>query len=414
MTKTNKGDVYHVAAWVRTTTPNVTAVLRIREVSGGNLVSQHGDQVRLTTSGWTKIEFDYTAAGDGDQLDFNVLARNLALNHVLLVDDVWLSSRHGRRRPAAADHGADAHADRDVDADADPAPTVTSTPTPTQTSTPGTPPPSEPPVTNPTGTQFGTSIYQEPGETFEQAYQRRVQEFGRLPVDRVYYTGLPKPWPGIAGYGGTTVSVSFKADPKQVLTGAYDATLTNWFETAPRDRDIYWTYYHEPEDNIEAGEFTAADYRAAWQRISALENRAVNPRLHATLILMCYSLTPYSHRSFTDYYAGAAYIDVLGFDCYNQQWAKGIYIDPATQFAQVLAVSKSTGRPFAVTEFGSQVVAGDSTGAGRAAWLRASGSYLAQQGAVFVTYFDSPHSNEYRLLDTASLQAWKSVIATSS
>jgi hypothetical protein len=257
-------------------------------------------------------------------------------------------------------------------------------------------------------------VYQEPGETFEQAYQRRVNEFGSLPVDRVYYPGLPQPWPGIAGYGGTAVSVSFKAAPKDVLAGAYDAMLTSWFETAPRDRDVYWTYYHEPEDNIAAGEFTAADYRAAWQRISALENRAQNPRLHATLILMCYSLSAYSGRHFTDYYPGAASIDVLGWDCYNQGWGKGLYYSPASMFAAVLAESTATGKPYAVTEFGSQVVAGDTTGAGRAAWLRASGSYLAQQHALFVTYFDSPHSNDYRLLDIPSLQAWTAVIASSS
>ena len=92
---------------------------------------------------------------------------------------------------------------------------------------------------------------------------------------------------------------------------------------------MYWTYYHEPEDNIEAGAFTAAQYRAAWQRISSLALRANNPRLHATLILMCYTLTPASGRSFADYYPGDAYIDVLAWDCYNQVWAKGQYIAPA-------------------------------------------------------------------------------------
>jgi len=227
-----------------------------------------------------------------------------------------------------------------------------------------------------------------------------------MPVDRVYYTGLPQPWPGIAGYGdGQAVVVSFKATPQQVNSGALDATLASWFETAPRDRDVYWSYYHEPEDNIEAGDFTAADYRAAWQRISTIAQKAQNPKLHATLILMCYTLTKYSGRSFADYYAGSAYIDVLGWDCYNQSWSKGVYIDPATQFAGVLAESAATGKPFAIT---------DTTGAGRAAWLKASAAYLSSQGALVVTYFDSPVDNEYRLLDSNSLNAWASVVASSA
>ncbi len=410
VTKTDKGAVYHAAAWVRTTTPYVDAVLRIREVSGtGNLVGQHSRQLRLKTSDWSKIEFDYTAVKAGDQLDFNVLARDLVPGHALLVDDVWLSENTVVTDPPPPSPSKDPTPT--------PTPTVTARPTPTTTPTvtpTPTPTPTPPPVTNPSGTLFGTSIYQEPGETFETAYQRRVKEFGDLPVDRVYYPGLPKPWPGNAGYSGTTVSVSFKATPQQVLSGTYDATLTSWFETAPRDRDIYWTYYHEPEDNIEAGDFTAADYRAAWQRISTLADKAQNPRLHATMILMCYTLTSYSGRSFADYYPGSAYIDVLGWDCYNQYWGKGSYIDPAAQFAAVLATSKSTGKPFAVTEFGSQIVAGDTTGAGRAAWLRASAAYLSAQSALFVTYFDSPITKDYRLLDTNSVQAWKAAIASST
>jgi hypothetical protein len=260
---------------------------------------------------------------------------------------------------------------------------------------------------------FGTSVYQEPGETFDAAYTRRVQEFGALPVDRVYYPGLPSGWPGNAGYGGSTVAVSFKASPQQVLTGAYDATLSNWFQTAPRDRDIYWTYYHEPEDNMARGEFTSADYKAAWTRIAALAAQAQNPHLHSTLILMCYTLSPYSGRTFSDYYPGSSVIDVLGFDCYNQDWAKGEYISPATQFAPVLAASAQTGKPFAITEFASQLAAGDPTGTGRAAWLGASAAWLSANGALLVTYFDSPHSAEYRLLDTPSLLAWKAAIATS-
>jgi hypothetical protein len=110
---------------------------------------------------------------------------------------------------------------------------------------------------------------------------------------------------------------------------------------------------------------------------------------------------------------GVNYIDVLGWDCYNQIWAKGQYIAPATQFAGVLAESKATGKPFAITEFGSQIAVGDTAGAGRAAWLKASATYLSKQGAVAVTYFDSPVSNEYRLLDSNSLNAWTSVVASS-
>jgi len=205
--------------------------------------------------------------------------------------------------------------------------------------------------------------------------------------------------------------VSFKASPTQVNTGAYDATIKAWFAGAPRDRDVYWTYFHEPEDNIAAGEFTAAEYRAAWQRISALADTAGNTKLHATLILMCFTLEPSSGRTFADYYPGASAIDVLGWDCYNGNASKGTYIDPAAQFDRVLATSKSLGKPFAVAEFNSHLVAGDG-GAGRAAWLKTSASWLATNHAVYVSIFDSPVGGDYRMTDSASQQAWKQVVAS--
>ena len=275
-------------------------------------------------------------------------------------------------------------------------------------------PPTVPPTVPPVGhgsTLFGSSIYQNPGESFAQAYQRRVSEFGGLAVDRVFYSGLPVAWPGTAGYSNGPVVVSFKASPQSVLAGAYDTTLRDWFATAPRGRPIWWSYYHEPEDQIAAGAFTAADYRAAWQRIASLADAAGNPDLHATLILMCYTLEASSGRSFADYYPGGTVIDTIAFDCYNQLASKGSYVSPTAQFAGVLAEAAATGKPWGIAEFGSQLVAGDN-GSGRAAWLQASGAWLAAHNAAFVTYFDSPVAGEYRLLDAPSQQAWRTVITT--
>ena len=82
------------------------------------------------------------------------------------------------------------------------------------------------------------------------------------------------------------VIVSFKALPTDILSGADDATLTHFFDTAPTGHPIYYSYYHEPEDNIADGQFTLADYKAAWARVVALADAARNPDLHSTLILI--------------------------------------------------------------------------------------------------------------------------------
>ena len=77
-----------------------------------------------------------------------------------------------------------------------------------------------------------------------------------------------RPWPGSAGVSGGPVAVSFKAAPKDVLSGRLDGQLSNWFATAPKDRPIYWSYFHEPENDVESGAFTTADYRAAWVHLA--------------------------------------------------------------------------------------------------------------------------------------------------
>jgi len=409
--RTRRGAVYHASVWVKAPQGPVDAVLRIREVLAGHLVGQHLAHLAVTGRGWHQIHFDYTTVTSGAQLDYNVLARDLPAGRTLLVDDTWLSSPDAS--PAPKSPTATATPPGAPTGRPHPAPTPASAPTPAPAPTTAPKPvptaPGESPP--PRGTLFGSSIYQNPGETFAAAYQRRVSLYGQLGVDRVFYPGLPPAWPGEAGYSGGPVVVSFNADPQQVLAGGDDATLRSWFDTAPRGRGIWWSYYHEPEDQIARGQFTAAQYRAAWRHIWALAGSAGNPDLHATLILMCYTLDPASGRTFSDYYPGSAFVDTLGFDCYNTALRSAGYVSPVTEFSAVLRVSAALGKPFGIAELGSQLVAGD-RGTGRARWLRTCAGFLDAHGAQWVTYFDSPVHGEYRLLDAASQSAWRTVVTT--
>ena len=103
-------------------------------------------------------------------------------------------------------------------------------------------------------------------------------------------------------------------------------------------------------------------------------------------------------------------IDTIGWDCYNQGFAKGSYSDPASMLGTAVATSKGAGVNWAVAELGSKMAAGDN-GTGRAAWLTAIGSYARANGAAYVTYFDSTVGGDFRLLDAASQDAWRQVIA---
>ena len=259
-------------------------------------------------------------------------------------------------------------------------------------------------------TGFGASVYQN-GAAWASAVSRSDSKYGHLDVIRVFYPGAPAAWPGTAGSVNRPVVVSFHIPPAQILNGSNDAELTNWFKNAPTDRTIWWTYYHEPENDIAAGKFTAAQYRAAWQHVAALEAKVHHANMQATLILMCYTLNKMSHRNFSDYYPGSSVIDVLGWDCYNKS-ADAPYETPPRMFDQMIAFSRAQGKPFGVAEFGSTVIKGDY--AGRANWIKAVGTYLHSNGAQFVSYFDSPMGpgGDYRLTDTTSANALKSLVTS--
>lgn len=257
------------------------------------------------------------------------------------------------------------------------------------------------------GTRFGTSNYVADGETAAEAFQWRVRAFGQPGVVRVYSAGMPTPWSSLERvYGSTPLHLSFKADPRAILTGTHDAALRSWFANAPRDRETAWTYFHEPEDDIRPGSFTHAEYRAAWARIARLADEAANPQLRATLVLMCWTLDPHSGRRWTDFYQPEA-IDVLGWDCYDAPG--GGYVEPAALFGPAAATARAAGRPWLVAEWGALVESGNASG--RATWIRRVAQYLSDQDALSATYWDAevPGGGDYRVRDAAGMEALRAV-----
>jgi len=240
-------------------------------------------------------------------------------------------------------------------------------------------------------------------------------QFGRMPIVRVYYPGLPasNAWDGgAAGANDSAVIVSFKALPADILSGADDATLTHFFDTAPTGHPIYYSYYHEPEDNIADGQFTLAGYKAAWARVAALASAAHNPDLHSTLILMSWDLVKASGRDWKSYLPGGGIISTLGWDAYPVGSATNVNpqpTPPADFMGPCITASNSVGLPYGFAEFGL------STAAGRPAWMTEVGNYLMSSGALFATVFNGVA--EYptlQLTDRASQDVWKGFVAKSA
>jgi hypothetical protein len=82
------GTTYHASVRVRTTKPNVSGALRVREVGPSDVY--HKASFTLTDTAWTTVSLDFTTTQPGAELDLNVIAWSLPKNKNLLIDDVSL------------------------------------------------------------------------------------------------------------------------------------------------------------------------------------------------------------------------------------------------------------------------------------------------------------------------------------
>ena len=234
-------------------------------------------------------------------------------------------------------------------------------------------------------------------------YDRVSRQLGDPGVYRAFHPGLPgTSFRGSSADFGPPVVVSFKAPPAEVAAGRHDARLRSWFRSIPSDRDVWWSYYHEPEENIERGEFTAAQYRAAWRHLLTLAPQREN--LRATMILMQWTLDKPS-RDVDDYLVPG--LDVLAWDAYLTEGTRTTEgtLDEAAK------VSARRGLGYAIAEI--SVTAGRTTRANRGdvmeTFVREMIPSTRQDDAEFVTWFEiNKEDGDWRMAPYAdAVAAWR-------
>lgn len=367
---TTAGTSYTATARVRTSSPDVNGALRIREVGDGQVTSSE-TSFSLSDTDWQTVTLEMTTVHPGSHLDLNLVAWNLPSDSNLQVDSVSL-----KRTVAAV-------------------------------------PPNQCDVPPPNRTLFGASISSSGGLSAEESLADIDNRFTRVPVVRHFSSNLPFTWDSRRAdlLEDRTVVLSFKVHPTDITSGRHDDFFRSWFAEAPTDQTIYWSYYHEPEDNIARGEFTAAQYRAAWTRLAQMAEEVCKPNLYSTLILMEWTMNPSSGRNYRDYDAGHTAIDVIAFDPYNGASDPGrdYYRDPEDLLGRIASTMAQDGRPWGIAETGSRLIPGDS-GEGRAEWLTGIGNFAIDNGALFVTYFQSTSDGDWRLLDAPSVNVWRGFV----
>lgn len=357
---------YQATVWVRAAeravgSGPVTVRLALGEHAGSGQGLSGWQGRHLADRHWHQMRVPFTSRKNGQQLDLTVRALDVRRGGAILVDDIRLARVP---LPSVPDRAL-------------------------------------------AGTRFGASV-DEGRLEWQRALRQSDRRFSRLEVVRVFAPLIRDGWSGRLGDINRPIAVSFVSPPGEVLSGQHDTTLRAWFRHAPGGDPIWWTYWHEPEDEIATGDFSARRYRAAWRHIEAIARQAGTANLHPTLALMAWTARSASGRRARDYYPGD-FIDVIAWDGYNPPGSSG-YAPPREIFGAAAATTKRLGNRFAISEVGSVLVPGDE-GSRRASWLVDVARFAAGKSASYVSYWNAKIPNEdYQLRDLPSRLAWRSVV----
>jgi len=253
-----------------------------------------------------------------------------------------------------------------------------------------------------------------------------LQTYPQVGTSRVFGA----PGKGIPGWTSTAVNLLRKAGVIPWLSfkdWANDTTATAainiWLDTMPTDVPQAWlTYHHEPE-----GDLLSREYRRRWTLLA--KTVRYHDNAERVKLVPIHTLYPSRHKAsdrystdWTDWIgvwqqwapqdAAGRYIgDYIGWDCYLETTAAQ-YEPPEQFFAIPIGAAHQLGATLVVPELGSLRIGSDTTGAGRAAWITGCVDYLASRNVAAVNWWHSTGSagQDYRLIDTASADAWKAAL----
>lgn len=198
------------------------------------------------------------------------------------------------------------------------------------------------------------------------------------------------------------------------------SAVNSWADKMPATlAEVWLTYHHEPEGDIDPREF-----RRRWVKLAATVKAHRNrPRIK---IVPIHTLYPSRHKigdrfnvdqstwvgtwqwwAPTD--ATGAYVgDYMGWDCYLETNAT-VYEAPERFFRIPVGAATAAGVPLVVPELGAVPLSGDSTGTGRARWITDCLTVLRLLDCQAVLWWNTVGSagQDYTLRDSTGTAVWR-------
>jgi hypothetical protein len=256
---------------------------------------------------------------------------------------------------------------------------------------------------------------------------------GPVHIYRMYDNGFTWPtWNKTMAYqlhGGAQEDYSFNLPPADVAAGRDDAKLKTFIASTPKN--IILTNYHEPEQEIAKGLFTAAQFRASIVRLSTLvraQNKIDGGTRRVSVILMYDTVYGFKGRNPMDYWpgrnpaTGVNYADLISFDTYAlphatqtpgipKGFTDGLKWQSASQLLDPsIAFAAKIGSPWMVSEFG--FLEDITNPMHKAQAITDFVNYARLHGAVAVEYWDAYGTRaDWQLRSGANaVSAWKAIV----
>lgn len=273
--------------------------------------------------------------------------------------------------------------------------------------------------------------------TYTQLLDHYVTDIGSAPaLVRTYESGGPGDLMGhwqysdAHDYGIGVIHHSFKGSPQDVLAGAHDSGIDTLLASVPSGQQTRLTYYHEPENNVEDGDFTAQQFVDAALYVYDKVAAAANPDITYGPVLMSYTLRSSSGRNIGNYRTGTdgrdlfALADFVGWDAYNDASWQGGWWTPKETYGVIKtfhANNPGIGPPL-IAETGTVPDLADLTRRGQ--WIKDAAAYCAAFGCLTFDYFDSDvggHPFFLRVYEDSSgtfqpdpdtIAAWQTVVSS--
>jgi hypothetical protein len=210
---------------------------------------------------------------------------------------------------------------------------------------------------------------------------------------------------------GAVMHLSWKDDP---------ALLQNWLDDLPtlpaNHPGFYLSPWHEPRDEVDAGQFSTATFRSWGETMVSIVNSHPNGYLIRGVgpILTRFDLDEKGANP-ADY--GFTGMTFFGVDCYQSDTSINAYYDTTKMFGYVFnkVTTAFPGIKLMVPEYGLVKQPFDTTGSARASTLTTHVNYLKSRGDVLaVAYFNdtgsipgvpfsstSPEADAWRALQAA-------------